>query len=259
MSSCRKVLTLLAVVAATVASGKSAEAELISVNFEAFTPNVLSPEVESTLSGPAGGLNTQWNQFAAPSSSGVLVDSTGTPTSVSFTTDFSEGRRGENANVLPIFNSTLTYFPRTFQTRDLTIDGLEADSLYDVWLVAYRDQNDFNNGQERLSGTWSTTNSTTSLSSQLLDSATTQSDLAFQEGVNFILFEDVQADGDGTIVFTGESTFRMGADPGDGDANDYHRLGLSGFQIQRAAPIPEPASAGLFALAFGALVVRRRR
>lgn len=257
------VLTLIAVIAATLAFAGTAAAELINVNFETFTPTILPFETESTLSGPAGGLNTQWNQYADEDSSGVVVDSTGAPTAVTFTTDFNEGRRGENANVLPMLNSTLTYFPRTLQTRNLTIDGLEAGSLHDVWIVAYRDQNPFNNGQERLSGTWSTTNATTSASSQLLDSSTTQSDLAFTDGVNFIKFANVQADGAGTIVFDAVSSFRLGADPNDGDPNDYHRLGLSGFQIQSVAPaVPEPATFGLAALgllSLGFAGWRRRR
>lgn len=261
----RKSLGLFAAIL-MMAIGTSANAalingQLINVNFEAFTGSAPGGfETESALSGPLGGLNTQWNQFADEDSSGVVVDSANLGTTVSFTTNFSESRRGENSNVLPIFNSTLTDFGRSGVSRNLTIAGLEADSLHDIAIVAYRDQNPFNNGQERLKGTWSTTNATTSASSQLLDSATTQSDLAFADGVNFLLFENVQADASGMIVFDAVAEFRIGANPNDNDANDFHRLGLSGFQIQSLiVTVPEPATATLAMIGLGGLVMRRRR
>lgn len=238
---------------ATLGVATSANAVLINVNFEAFTPGttVFTPEVESTLSGPAGGLNTEWNQYADEDSTGVVVDSTGAATTVALATNFTEGRRASNLATLPIFRSTLTDFGRG-AARNLTISGLVAGSLHDVWIVAYRDQT---TAVERLSGTWSTTNPTTSPISQLLDSTVTQSDNAFLAGVNFLLFSNVQANGAGMIVFNGQATI---VDlPIDG--NDF-RLGLSGVQIQSVAiAVPEPASLALCLVGVTLAGIRRRR
>lgn len=250
----RNIIGILTVLVVANMAASSAHAVLVNVNFEAFTPAsaaLLPIETESALLGPAGGLNTQWNQYQDEDSSGVVVDSTGAATSVTFTTNFSEGRRGSNANVLPIFNSTLTDFGRTSVARNLTINGLLAGSLHDVYIVAYRDQS---TATERLSGTWTSANATTSATSQLLDSTTTQSDLAFLDGVNFIKFSNVQADALGKIVFNAQSTFN----PAATDSNNHFRLGLSGFQIQAPA-VPEPASLTLIGLAAGGLFLRRRR
>lgn len=253
-----KALVMIVVIA-TVSNGTMARAALINVNFEAFTPGGTDGnppgtfifETEAALSGPAGGLNTQWNQFAASDSSGVMVDATGAPTTVTFTTNFTESRRGSNANVLPIYNSSLTDFGKG-AARNLTINGLEAGREYNIWLVAYRDQT---TAPERLSGTWSTANPTTSANSQLLDSTLIQSDLAFQQGVTFVLFQNVLATGAGTIVFNGQATITDL--PIDG--NDF-RLGLSGFQI---LAVPEPASVAIWSLLglglVGAGVYRARR
>jgi len=73
-------------------------------------------------------------------------------------------------------------------------------------------------------------------------------------GQNFVLFEDVVADGSGEISFTLDAANLTAA------SGDEYRLGLNGFQIQ--AIVPEPSSfalAGLSLLSLGFVVWHRRR
>ena len=226
-----------------LALGSFANAALISVNFEQFTPGLGTPEVESTLVGPAGGLGTQWNQYADEDSAGTLVDSTGASTTVAFTTNFSEGRSGGSGNT-PMFRSTLTDFGRG-ETRTIEITGLDADGVYDIWLTSYRDSTA---ARERTFGRWTANNSTTSTSVQFIDNRSGRNGTTFVDGYNFILFESVVADGGGVISFTGK-----GMTTAEGFDDDY-RLGLSGFQIEQ---VPEPSALALIAL--GGLVCLRRR
>ena len=213
------------------ASLTPAGAELINVNFYTFTPaGSYAPETESALVGPAGGLATRWNQFAANSGAGLL-DSTGTPTTVTFTTNFSEGRSGGATNT-PMLRSTLTDFSRG-ATRTLTISGLAPGGLYDVWLASFRDSTAVN---ERTYGRWTANNSTASPTVQYLDNRSGRNGATFVEGYNYITFKSVAATAGGEISFTSKGM--MTADGADGD----YRNGLSGFQIALAAPIvpPEP-------------------
>jgi len=214
----------------------SAHAQSINVNFNGFTGGNLQSEVESTLSGPAGGLATSWNQYAANSSAGAMLDSTGAATTVTFTSTWSEGRTG-NVNDLPIFRSTLTDFGKGIQGRNLTINGLTPAGLYDIWVMAYRDAAD---AAERLGAYWSTANATTSTSTQLLSSFGTQNGTTFEYGVNYVLFENVAADGSGVITFTANAG--LATDP---DFTANVRSGLSGFQLrpaQAAGPVDASVS-----------------
>lgn len=206
-----------------------AGAELINVNFYKFTPSPPgNPEVESTLEGPAGALDTSWNQYAANSSSGVMVDSTNGPTTVTVATNFSEGRYDGTGPTLTMLRSTLTDFSKGL-TRTVTVSGLEAHGLYDVWLVSHRHQG---TAAERQKGTWTSVNDTTSSSSQLVDGTVgALNGSTFVAGVNYALFENVEANGSGQIVFNGK-----GATIADGfDAN--YRLHLNGIQILATDPV----------------------
>jgi hypothetical protein len=229
----------LGIVAAPFATGA-----LINVNFEQFTPSLGTFEVESTLEGPAGGLGTQWNQFADDDSAGTLVDSTGAATTVAFTTNFSEGRSGGAGNT-PMLRSTLTDFGRV-QSRTLTITGLDPGGLYDLWLASYRDSTA---ARERTAGQWTLVNPTTSASAQDIDNRSGRNGATFVLNYNYAVWEDVQADGSGQIVVNGKGFGLV-----DGYDDDY-RLGLSGIQIQN---IPEPGSLALLGLA-GLVLLRRRR
>lgn len=223
----------------------TANAALVSVNFEQYTPSLGTFEVESTLVGPAGGLGTEWNQYADEDSTGVMVDSTGAPTTVTFTTNFSEGRSGGGGNT-PMLRSTLTDFGRG-QQRRLTIDGLVVDGRYNIWLTSFRDST---SEVERTVGTWSTPNSTKSPISQIIDNRPGRNGTTFVDGYNYVLFEKVIADASGQIVFDGQGLII--------DlpiSNNDYRLGLSGFQILE---VPEPATALLAGLGLLGVCFRRR-
>ena len=209
--------------------------ELINVNFNGFSGGNTGPaeQVESTLEGPAGGLGTSWNQFADNSSSGIMFDSTGANTNVTVTTDFSEGRYDGPGPDLTTLRAALTDFGRG-AGRTVTIGGLEADEVYDVWLVSHRHQG---GAAERQKGTWTSVNSTSSSATQLVDGTKgALNGASFVAGVNYALFANVAADESGEIVFNGK-----GATEADGFDADY-RLHLNGIQIAPAAPVvpPEP-------------------
>ena len=198
--------------------------KMISVN---FTDAVDMP-VEATLSGPAGGLGTAWNQSTTVDT-GVLNDSTGSPTTVSVDTSGYSGFTNEYPDGgLPVFGSFLGSFDRP-NGYSVTINGLEAGGFYDIWLMSYRDNAA---STERSVGTWSTTNATTSPSAQLVDgTATTPGGASFLEGYNYVLFSNVEASEGGVISFTGES--QGFGSPQDGNSR---RLHLSGIQIEETAP-----------------------
>ena len=237
----------VALAVTTLAVAPITNAALVNVNFEKFTPGGPgTPATESQLEGPGGGLGTSWNQYAANSSSGTVVDSTGANTTVTVTTNFSEGRFGNTTTDLDVFHSTLTDFGRG-QNRTVTVGGLSPSALYDVWVIAYRDSG---TAVERLGGYWTSVNTTTSTSTQLLSSVDTRNGTSFQDGVNYLLFENVEADGGGNIVFTGK-----GGEATDPDFTADVRLGLSGLQINQ---VPEPSAVALFGIG-GLLVLRRRR
>ncbi|PXA04417.1 hypothetical protein DDZ13_07755 [Coraliomargarita sinensis] len=200
---------------------------------------------EAELFGPPGGANTSWNQYADEDTSGTVVDSTGASTTVQVLTDFSEGRGGSSSD-LGVFRGSLTDFGRG-ETRNVDISGLAADGLYDIWIMAYRDNG---TARERLGGYWTANNTTASATTQLLSSYNTRNGTTFEEGVNYIVFEDVVADGAGTISFTG-----VGGKSTDPDFNDDVRLGLSALQIQA---VPEASTFALIGLA-GLALIRRRR
>ena len=198
-----------------------------NVNFFTFTPAFAGPffpENESELFGPAGGLETRWNQFNAPSGTN-LFDPTGVLTGVSFTTNFTEGRAG-GADNTPMLRSTLTDFAKG-TARTFTISGLPPGTLYDVWLASYRDSAATN---ERTYGRWTANNPTASDTIHFIDNRDGQNGTTFVEGYNFIVFQTVEVDENGEISFDGQGmTMMEGAD-------DEYRLGLSGFQL---APIRE--------------------
>jgi hypothetical protein len=225
----------------------AADAALVSVNFNGFTGGTPGPtQDESTLVGPGGGLGTSWNQYADEDSTGVMVDSTGAATTISVATNFGEGRYDGTGPSLTMLRATLTNFGKGLSST-VTIAGLEADGVYDIWLVSHRHQVTVS---ERQAGIWSTSNATDSPSSQIVDGrAGALNGATFVAGINYALFENVVANGSGVITFTG-----AGGTTSNGFDASY-RMHLNGLQIEQ---VPEPAAALLGGIGLLALLRRRR-
>ncbi len=210
--------------------GVACAEQLININFlKTFPDPPEDPEPESELVGPAGGLGTTWNQFAAQSSTNTIFDSTGEPTTVELTSTFPRARSDGTGASLRMLRSTMLDDARG-ANRSITITGLEPEERYHIWLVSHRHQNPV---MERQYGTWTADNDTTSPSVQTVDGrdgSLTGSE--FVEGVNYALFENVLADENGHIVFHGQGNI-----VDDGDNNTNHRMHLNGLQIQESGEL----------------------
>ncbi len=198
--------------------------KLINVNFTGGTA-----ETESALSGPAGGLGTKWNQFMGPNSPGTLVYSTGVATPVTITTNFGMANVFDTPVVaLPMLRGSMSNFGKGVDNTNVTISGLEAGGFYNIWMVTLRNQPYGANGAEQYVGWWRTTHATSSPSDQLVNAVgATVNTSTFVAGYNYVLFERVEANGSGQIVFTGV------AGPLLDGSNNNHRHGLNGLQIEK--------------------------
>jgi hypothetical protein len=234
----KTILTL-----AVLAGISSSQAALINLNYNGGG----DAPVESTLSGPAGGLATTWNSVTSSGDTGALQDSGDNPTTVSVNTsgyDGSPSLGNQTVGDLPVYRSFLSSFSRP-GAYSVTISGLASEGLYDIWLLSYRDAT---NPLDPSVGTWTADNTTTSSISQLVDAqdVSTPGSSTFTEGYNYVLFSNVEATVGGVISFTGVG------DPGD----TGRRLHLNGLQINQ---VPEPSSAALLGLGGLALILRRRK
>ena len=203
--------------------------QFINVNFTGGRA-----ETASSLSGPGGGLGTAWNQFAGPDSAGTIVDSLGSSTTVAIDTNFGLPNTFDSAVIpLPMLRGSMTNFGKGVDNTNVTINGLEAGGYYNIWMVTLRNQGNGGGGTEQYVGWWSTANTSSSPSNQLVNAvAPTNNTSTFVAGYNYVLFEKVVANGSGQIVFTGV------AGPLLDGSNNNHRLGLNGLQIEKTtAPV----------------------
>ena len=212
---------------ATVSFADPASLLAINVNFTGGTA-----ETQSALSGPAGGLGTTWNQFMGPNSPGVVLDAIGPATTVTLTSNFGMPDTFDQTVIdLPMLRGSMSNFGKGVDDTNVTINGLKAGRFYDIWLVTLRNQPYGSDGTEQYVGWWSTINATTSPNNQLVDAVgPTINTTTFVAGYNYVLFQNVKANGSGQIVFTGVAGHLL-----DGSDNN-HRHGLNGLQIKELPP-----------------------
>lgn len=235
-----KHLTTLAILA-SVATGHSA---LVNVNFNAGT----IVQTESALDGPGGGANSTWNQSTEETGT-ALLDSSGLVTTIGYTLPHNLEENDTFSFPDPERVMQIGSFGQFGKGEDttLTITGLVAGNLYNVWIAATRLRDE---GTEQSHGIFSTTNATTS-GSQVVDGITAINGNEWVLGTNYAFFANVEADTEGNIAFLADAT--------DADelfaGSDARRFHINGFQI---APVPEPSAALLGGLGLLALLRRRR-
>ncbi|MEZ7956382.1 MAG: PEP-CTERM sorting domain-containing protein [Rubritalea sp.] len=206
---------------------------------------------ESGLVGPAGGGGTTWNQYSGADSTGTVVDSSNATTTVGLDTNFGLTAFDDPVIDLTMLRGSMTEFGKGVDNRTVALSGLENGGVYDIWMVSFRNQGDFNGQAEQYAGWWSTSNATTSSSDQFIDArGAVNNTSTFVDGYNYVLFENVEADGSGNILFTGTAGDNL-----DGSV-DAHRFGLNGLQINQ---VPEPSTTALLGLGGLALILRRRK
>ena len=228
-----KNLTLALLAGAAFITG-NAHAQNINVNLENGPA-----ETKSTLVGPGGGSGETWNQIVGGSGAN-LKDSTNVTTNIGYTSNLgSRGERWGGDIALKVAQSGSALFHRGADTN-LTINGLSAGTLYHIYIVSYAHIS--GPLEERALGEWSTTNKTTTSGAQIIDSRSGLNGDTWESGVNYVLFENVEADTNGEIKFMGDAA------DGEGEygASYSTRLHLNGFQIKKV--IPEDLTIRSFAI-----------
>ena len=179
----------------------------------------------ATLVGPVGGLGETWNQFSTSSAS-ALVDSAGEVTSVGYASNLGGPDKWGfgSSNLSMIWSGLRNFDTSPTNSQRFVINGLTSGVLYNVWLASAN----INDGQ-RSSGDWWTPNTTTTVGPQTADNTAGVNGATWEEGNNYVLFENVEPDGNGEIVFDGHSNDKTvtGFEP---------RLPLNGFQLVALVP-----------------------
>ena len=176
----------------------------------------------ATLEGPAGGLNETWNQFNT-TTGGSVLDSTNEITPVGYTLNTGlTGSWGEPD--LKMLHGALSHFGKGNDT-DLTVNGLTAGRTYNVWIASYQDTNA---ADEQVRGNWSTINATTTVGLQTVNSWGNLNGSTRVNGQNYVLFENVVANGSGEIALLGDA---YDGNSGNSGETAKLRLHTSGFQL----------------------------
>ncbi len=163
----------------------------------------------SLLTGPAGGLGETWNQVTVNNASGLL-DSVGVPTTVSFTVN-TDGLDKWNTGSLQMLWSGLRNFGKG-TANQMVISGLTSGDLYNVYIASTQ-----GNG-EAGKGDWSTSNTTSSVGAQSVDSSVSLNTTTWVQGNNYALLENVVVDTNGKITLNGQAAAGF-------------RLPVNGFQL----------------------------
>ena len=221
-------------------------AQAVNVNMNIRWPNFTET---SPLVGPAGGLGETWNNFQTSGSQSALLDSAGAVSTVGYTTNLGGPDRWNSPPNLELILDGLRNFDTgPNNSQEFKINGLASGDLYNVYLASAN----LKNGQ-RHSGAWTTPNTTTTVGPQTSSNIAGINGTTWEEGNNYVLFENVEVDGAGELVFNGHSDTKadVGFDP---------RLPLNGFQLVDAGPVvPEPSTLILLGTGLLGLCVSRRR
>ena len=219
----------------------------------------------------AGGTSATWNGIggASPTASDLL-DSEGNATSVGL--DFDSRSSFSNPSEQELNSGQAALFGDYLSSRannnlfDLragnVISGLVAGNLYDLYIYGQGDN---------FTGTAANNNGGQNVGIQIGSEiqqtgfdGTPGGDGLLVEGIEFVLFTELEANADGEITFdyfnpgTGAGNPIASAD--DADANNARFSAINGFQIVGDfTPVPEPSSSFLVSLSAIGLLARRRR
>jgi hypothetical protein len=182
----------------------------------------LDSTVQSGLEGPVGGLGAVWNTTGASASNLSLAS--GPASTVGFTSSGTGGwgNPGESANFDPtlrLLKEGSTNFGADGTTQQLVINGLDPAKTYDLYIAS----SILITTNQRNRGEWSTTNTTSTVGNQAVDNRLNQNSTTWEQGNNYVLFEDVVPNVSGNITVNG---FAITEQP----TYDI-RLALNGFQL----------------------------
>jgi MYXO-CTERM domain-containing protein len=220
------------------------------INFSAHHSDDNITVTSADLSGPNGvaaGLEA-WNlnnfNDGAPQSG--LFDSTGAVTGVGVTFDGLGGPDdwGYGASLKLLWRAGRGFYNGPGNAASFTISGLTVGTQYNLWIATAHLGN---TGDAKGVGDWTTSNVNSTGSSIAVNNTGFETNgSTWVEGINYVLFSNVEPDATGHITMT-EHTVT----PNLTDA----RVGFNGFQL---VSVPEPSTAMLAGVGLLALLRRRR-
>ena len=206
----------------------------------------------ANLSGPNGvaaGVET-WN---LPTASGEplltqsnLLDAAGATTGVgvSFSDLGGPDDWGYNSALKLLWRSGRQFYNGPGNAGSFSITGLTPGATFNLWIASSHLSGD----AARNIGDWTTANTNTTGASVVMNNTGQETNgSTWVLGVNYTLFQNIEANGSGVITMTEHAI-----NPNLTDS----RVGFNGFQL---VSVPEPSSAALLGLGAFALILRRRK
>ena len=206
----------------------------------------------TNLSGPNGvaaGVEA-WNLATASGepllTQSGLLDSLGATTGVgvSFTDIGGPDDWGYGSALKLLWRSGRAFYNGPGNAGSFSITGLTPGATFNLWIASSHLSGD----AARNIGDWTTANTNTTGASVVMDNTGQETNgSTWVLGVNYTLFENIEANGSGVITMTEHAI-----NPNLTDS----RVGFNGFQL---VSVPEPSSAALLGLGAFALILRRRK